>query len=118
MKGQNGAITLQLVESAQVDAGDVLQQEIFQGSTHFNPVDLVCYPKNMKGEKLDLLRYRDMEAGFITEKTKDGQSLKAMELPGLWNGSMSDWNTIFVEVPLETFNPVKTVNDLLRPMHQ
>lgn len=118
VKGQNGAITLQLVESAQVDAGDVLQQEIFQGSTHFNPVDLVCYPKNMKGEELDLLRYRDMEAGFITEKTKDGQSLKAMELPGLWNGSMSDWNTIFVEVPLETFNPVKTVNDLLRPMHQ
>ncbi len=118
VKGQNGAISLQLVESAQVDASNVLQQEIFQGSTHFNPVDLVCYPKNMEGEKLDLLKYRDMEAGFITEKTKDGQSLKAMELPGLWNGSMSDWNTIFVEVPLETFNPVKTVNDLLRPMHQ
>ncbi len=116
--GKGGEKTLQLVESAQVDPKDSGQQTIFQGSTHFNPVDLICYPKNMEGEKLDLLKYRDMEAGFITEKTKDGKSLKAMELPGLWNGSMSDWNTIFVEVPLETFNPVKTVNDLLRPMHQ
>lgn len=118
VEGKDGTMTLQLVESAQVDPANSSQQEIFKGSTHFNPVDLVCYPKNLAGEKLNLLNYRDMETGFITEKTKDGKSLKAMELPGLWNGSMADWNTIFVEVPLETFNPVKTVTDLLRPMHQ
>jgi hypothetical protein len=91
---------------------------IFTGSTHFNPVDLVCSSKDIHGNEFDLLKYRDMSTGFITEKTKDGRKLKAQELPGLWNGAMAFWNTIFVEVPLETFNPVKTVNDLLRDSHQ
>ena len=108
-----GNLTLQLVESAQVDMGNPGQKMLFAGSTHFNPVDLVCAPRG-----LDLVEYRDMATGFITEKTKDGRGLKAQELPGLWNGAMADWNTIFVEVPLETFNPVKTVTDLLRPAHQ
>ena len=87
-------------------------------ATHFNPVDLVCYIKDMNGEKFNLPDYVDHNTGFISEKSKDGKELRALELPGLWNGSMSDWNTVFIEVPAETFNPVKTVNDLLRPMHQ
>ncbi len=113
-----GNSTLQLVESAQVNPSDEGQMNLFKGSTHFNPVDLVCATKDMQGRKFDLREYRDMNTGFITEKTKDGRKLKALELPGLWNGAMAYWNTIFVEVPLETFNPVKTVNDLLRPAHQ
>ena len=108
-----GNLTLQLVESAQVDMSNESQKALFAGSTHFNPVDLVCATRVK-----DLLAYRDMSTGFITEKTKDGKSLKAQELPGLWNGAMANWNTLFVEVPLETFNPVKTVTDLLRPAHQ
>ena len=108
-----GNLTLQLVESAQVDMSNESQKALFAGSTHFNPVDLVCATRGK-----DLLAYRDMSTGFITEKTKDGKSLKAQELPGLWNGAMANWNTLFVEVPLETFNPVKTVTDLLRSAHQ
>lgn len=110
---EQGNLSLQLVESAQVDMHNLAQKALFEGSTHFNPVDLVCAPRG-----LDLLAYRDMKTGFITEKTKDGRALKAQELPGLWNGAMANWNTVFVEVPLETFNPVKTVTDLLRPAHQ
>ena len=117
-KDQEGNSTLQLVESAQVDMSNELQKAIFTDSTHFNPVDLVCATKDVEGKSFDLLQYRDMSTGFITEKTKDGKKLKAQELPGLWNGAMAYWNTIFVEVPLDTFNPVKTVNDLLRPAHQ
>jgi hypothetical protein len=117
-KDANGNSTLQLVESAQVDASDAAQMAIFTESTHFNPVDLVCSTKDVHGKEFDLLSYRDMSTGFITEKTKDGRKLKAQELPGLWNGAMAFWNTIFVEVPLETFNPVKSVNDLLRDAHQ
>ncbi|MEY2793670.1 MAG: hypothetical protein RJA76_1662 [Bacteroidota bacterium] len=113
-----GNSTLQLVESAQINPSDEGQMNLFKGSTHFNPVDLVCATKDLQGRKFDLRNYRDMNTGFITEKTKDGKKLKALELPGLWNGAMAYWNTIFVEVPLETFNPVKTVNDLLRPAHQ
>jgi predicted house-cleaning noncanonical NTP pyrophosphatase (MazG superfamily) len=108
-----GNFTLQLVESAQIDMKDEAQKTKFHQASHFNPVDLVCATRG-----LDLLNYRDMHTGFITDKTKDGKELKAMELPGLWNGAMSDWNTLFVEVPLETFNPVKTVTDLVRPAHQ
>jgi len=108
-----GNLTLQLVESAQVDMSNLGQKALFAEATHFNPVDLVCATRG-----LDLLGYRDMSTGFITEKTKDGKSLKAQELPGLWNGSMAHWNTLFVEVPLETSNPVKSVTDLLRPAHQ
>lgn len=112
------SISLQIVESSQIDMNNSEQFEIFQKSTHFNPVDLVCGVKNYKGEKFNLLNYIDKNTGFISKKSKDGKDLKALELPGLWNGATSDWNTIFVEVPLITFNPVKTIDDLLRPEHQ
>lgn len=111
-------ISLQIIESAQVDMGNPVQIDILKGATHFNPVDLVCGVRNYKGEKFNLLNFVDAKQGFITQKTKEGKDLKALELPGLWNGTMAFWNTIFVEVPLETFNPVKTVNDLLKPAHQ
>ena len=94
------------------------QKNIFKNATHFNPVDLVCGVKDFKGEKFDLTKFVDPKTAFITMKTKVGYDLKALELPGLWNGSMANWNTIFVEVPLITFNPVKTVNDLLKAPHQ
>ena len=116
--GSDGAVSLQIVETSQVDPDDPHQQEIVRQSTHFNPVDLVCSTTNYLGQKFDLLKYRDPNTGFISQKSKDGRDLKALELPGLWNGSMADWNTIFVEVPVITFNPVKTVNDLLRKEHQ
>ncbi|MEQ9009447.1 MAG: DUF4301 family protein, partial [Ekhidna sp.] len=116
---KNGAIeSLQIVESAQVNKADSEQYRIFKKGTHFNPVDLVCGVKNYKGEKFDLTTYRDEEAGFISEKSYNGKKLLAMELPGLWNGGMAHWNTIFVEVPLVTFNPVKTVTDLLKAEHR
>jgi len=107
-----------VVESAQIDLSDAGQKSIFDEATHFNPVDLICGVRDRTGKKFDLPAYRDPLTGFITEKSKDGKELKAQELPGLWNGAMADWNTIFVEVPLITFNPVKTVNDLLRKEHQ
>ena len=94
------------------------QKEILKQATHFNPVDLVCGVKNYKGESFDLTEFVDYKTAFITMKTKTGKDLKALERPGLWNGSMAYWNTIFVEVPLTTFNPVKTVNDLLKAPHQ
>ena len=118
VKDENGKISLQIVESAQIDTKNKSQKDILKKATHFNPVDLVCGVKNYKGEKFDLRNHIDHKAAFITMKTKSGKNLKALELPGLWNGGMSDWNTIFVEVPLVTFNPVKTVNDLLKPTHQ
>ncbi|MEQ9580556.1 MAG: DUF4301 family protein, partial [Arenibacter sp.] len=111
-------ISLQIIDSAQVDMDNPAQVEILKNSTHFNPVDLVCGVRNYKGEKFNLLNFVDAKQGFITQKTKEGKDLKALELPGLWNGAMAFWNTIFVEVPLVTFNPVKTVNDLLKPAHQ
>lgn len=114
----DGSTSLQIVESAQFDMSDPDQKAIFDTATHFNPVDLVCGLKNRHNQKYDLPTYRDMQTGFITQKSKDGKDLKAQELPGLWNGAMANWNTIFVEVPLLTFNPVKTVNDLLRDEHQ
>lgn len=117
-KNADGSVSLQIVESSQVDADDANQMDIMQKASHFNPVDLVCSLKNHKGEKYDLLKYRDPQTGFITEKSKDGRDLLAQELPGLWNGAMADWNTIFVEVSLVTFNPVKKVSDLLRDEHQ
>ncbi|MFC3414818.1 DUF4301 family protein [Algoriphagus hitonicola] len=115
---EDGSQSLQILETAQIDLNDPDSKSHFQAATHFNPVDLVCGTKNYKGEKFDLLEFRDLKTGFITEKSKSGRELKALELPGLWNGSMANWNTIFVEVPLITFNPVKTVNDLLRDEHQ
>ncbi|WP_299337452.1 DUF4301 family protein [uncultured Psychroserpens sp.] len=118
IKDEAGHSSLQIVESAQINKKSKHQKEILKGATHFNPVDLVCGIKNYKGEKFDLKKFVDAKAAFITMKTKTGKDLKALELPGLWNGSMANWNTIFVEVPLLTFNPVKTVNDLLKPPHQ
>ncbi|MCD8044635.1 MAG: DUF4301 family protein [Tannerellaceae bacterium] len=114
----DGTISPQILESSQVDLEDPVKKAMFEQGTHFNPVDLVCAVKNHKGDKYNLPDYVDKNTGFISYKSKDGKDLKALELPGLWNGAMSDWNTVFVEVPIETFNPVKTVNDLLRPEHQ
>ena len=118
IKDAQGHISLQIIESAQIDMDNPNQVDILKNATHFNPVDLVCGVKNYKGEKYNLLNFVDTKQGFITQKTKEGKDLKALELPGLWNGAMAFWNTIFVEVPLITFNPVKTVNDLLKPAHQ
>ena len=114
----DGTISLQILESSQIDLKDPDKKAMFEKGTHFNPVDLVCALRNYKGKKFNLPEYVDKNTGFISYKSKDGRELKALELPGLWNGAMSDWNTIFVEVPIETFNPVKTVNDLLRAEHQ
>lgn len=115
---KHNEFSLQIVESSQIDLTDQEQKEIVAKSTHFNPVDLVCGVRNFKGEKFDLHEFVDPETGFISLKSNQGVELKALELPGLWNGAMADWITIFVEVPLITFNPVKTINDLLRPQHQ
>ena len=116
-KNNDGTVSLQVVESSQIDPNSVQQQNMAKHATHFNPVDLVCAVKNYKGEKFNLTEFTDPATGFISKKSKDGKELKAQELPGLWNGAMSNWNTLFVEVPIETFNPVKTVNDLLREQH-
>ena len=118
VKEIDGKRSLQIVESSQIDLENPAQKKILASSTHFNPVDLVCATKNYKGEKFDLTQFIDHNSGFIVEKTKNGKPIKAYELPGLWNGAMAKWITIFVEVPLITFNPVKTVNDLLKPPHQ
>ena len=114
VKEPDGTKQLQIVESAEISEKDKV---IMKNATHFNPVDLVCSVKDYKGNKFDLLQYVNSNAGFISEKSKDGKVLKAQELPGLWNGAMANWITLFVEVPVITFNPVKTVNDLLRKQH-
>ena len=115
---QDGTVSLQILESSQIDKSNEEYVEMFKRGTHFNPVDLVCAVKDYKGNAFNLPDYVDKTTGFISSKSKSGKELKALELPGLWNGAMSDWSTIFVEVPLSTFNPVKTVNDLLREQHQ
>lgn len=115
---QDGTISLQILESSQIDKTNEKYVQMFKEGTHFNPVDLVCATKDYKGNTFHLPDYVDKSTGFISSKSKNGRDLKALELPGLWNGAMSDWNTVFVEVPIETFNPVKTVNDLLREQHQ
>ena len=115
---KDGTQSLQILETAQIDLNESESKQYFQASTHFNPVDLVCGTRDYRGQAFDLLQFRDMNTGFITEKSKSGKVLKALELPGLWNGAMAHWNTLFVEVPLITFNPVKTINDLLREEHQ
>ncbi len=116
--GPDGGTSLQILESVQINPDDPEATGAMAGATHFNPVDLVCILRNYKGGRFDLLQHVDKEAGFISRKSYQGRALKALELPGLWNGAMSDWNTLFVEVPAETFNPVKVVLDLLRPAHQ
>ena len=114
----NNNMSLQIIESSQINYSSEEQVDIFKKASHFNPVDLVCSVTDFKGNKFDLAKFVDPETGFISKKSKDGRDLKALELPGLWNGAMSDWNTMFVDVPLITFNPVKTINDLLRKEHQ
>lgn len=118
VRSNDGSLSKQIIEKSQVDTTDQQQLKILSEATHFNPVDIVCSIKNRHGEKYDLQRYIDHSTGFVSEKFQDGKVIKALELPGLWNGSMALWNTVFVEVPISTFNPVKTVNDLLRPGHQ
>lgn len=118
VKNEDGSLSLQIVEQAQINMNDENQKNIFKQSTHFNPVDLVCGLKDFKGNNFDLHNFVDHQSGIISKKSKDGIELKALELPGLWNGSMAEWITIFIEVPISTFNPVKEVNDLLRSEHQ
>jgi hypothetical protein len=118
VRSNDGTVTLQIVEASQVDPDDEEQQQIFEASTHFNPVDLVCGVRDGRDRSFDLHRFVDSEAVTISVKSSDGHDIKAQERPGLWNGAMAGWNTIFVEVPLQTFSPVKSVVDLLRPEHQ
>lgn len=118
VKSEDGRLSLQIIEQAQINLNDEQQKNIFKGSTHFNPVDLVCGLRDYKGDNFDLHNFIDHQSGIITKKSKDGVHLKALELPGLWNGAMSDWITVFLEVPISTFNPVKEINDLLRKEHQ
>lgn len=115
---QKGKKSLQIVETSQINHSNEKQVEILKSATHFNPVDLVCGVKNFKGEKFDLSQFVDAKSGFILERTMGGHKIKSFELPGLWNGAMAKWITVFVEVPMITFNPVKNVNDLLKPAHQ
>ena len=118
VRDKNGEISLQIIESAQIDKDNPEQSEIAGNATHFNPVDIVCGLKDYKGKSYNLSEFVDETMSFIADKTKDGKALKALERPGLWNGAMANWNTVFVEVPVETFNPVKTVTDLLKASHQ
>ena len=115
---QDGTVSLQILESSQIDTTNEAYMKMFTEGTHFNPVDLVCAVKDVNGKPFNLPDFVDKTTGFISSKSKSGKELKALELPGLWNGAMSDWSTVFVQVPLGTFNPVKTVNDLLREQHQ
>lgn len=118
IREKDGSTSLQILEGVQIDRSDPHAEACLEGSTHFNPVDLVCVLTDRNGKHYNLLDYVDNDAGFISGKSYQGRELKALELPGLWNGAMSRWNTVFVEVPVATFNPVKTVMDLLRPAHQ
>ena len=118
VKNENGLSSLQIVETSQINLKNKEQKKIVELATHFNPVDLVCGIKDYKNNNFDLTQFVDKKTGFIVEKNRYGKSLKSFELPGLWNGAMANWITLFVEVPLSTFNPVKTVNDLLKPSHQ
>lgn len=118
IKDQSNEVSLQIIESSQIDTKNINQIDIFKKATHFNPVDIVCSFRDYKNNKFNLLEFVDHNSGFIVEKSKNGVSYKAYELPGLWNGAMANWITIFVEVPVITFNPVKTVNDLLKHNHQ
>lgn len=114
---QDGTVSPQILESTQINPNDASAIAMLKEATHFNPVDLVCYIRDLDGKKFNLPEFVDKNTGFISIKSREGVEIKALELPGLWNGAMSDWNTIFIEVPSKTFNPVKTVNDLLRQAH-
>lgn len=116
--GSDGSRSLQIVESSQVDLGDPAQRKIWSSATHFNPVDIIAGLRRWNGEPFRLASFVDPDAIFVSKKSREGRELFALELPGLWNGAMAGWNTLFVEVPGSTFAPVKTVLDLLRPAHQ
>ena len=118
IKDKNGKLSYQIVEMSQIDTANPQQKTLVDKATHFNPVDLVCGLRDYKGKKFNLYDFADPETGFISEKSYQGKPIKALERPGLWNGAMAHWTTVFVEVPLITFNPVKTVNDLLNKVHQ
>ncbi|MEW5733492.1 MAG: DUF4301 family protein [Thermodesulfobacteriota bacterium] len=118
VEDEEGMLSIQIVEGAQVNQGSEEQKKVFASSTHFNPVDVIIAPYDPHGRKYDITRYVDEKAVFISKKSKEGRDLFALELPGLWNGSMSDWNTVFAEVPMEAYDPVKNVNDLLSPSHR
>lgn len=118
VENEDGSVGLQIVEEAQINMNDEKQKQILQSSTHFNPVDIVCFIKDMHNRKYDLTKYVNKKTGIISQKTYGDDDIKVLEHPGLWNGAMWDWNTVFVEVPVETFTPVKTINDLLRKEHQ
>jgi hypothetical protein len=118
VENKTGDSTLQIVEVSQIDLDNPRQQSIVNEATHFNPVDIVCGVRDYTGKKFNLLEFSDLDSGFISIKTENGEPVKALELPGLWNGGMAYWNTVFVEVPLITFNPVKTINDLLTKEHR
>jgi hypothetical protein len=118
VSGADGRVSRQIVEASEVDHHSAEQASRWAAATHFNPVDLVCALRDRHGRPYDLARYADPEAVFISLKSADGHRLKALEHPGLWNGGMAAWNTVFVEVPPETFAPVKTLFDLLRPEHR
>ncbi len=118
VEGKDGSLSVQIVESAEVNSQSKEQQEIWGSSSHFNPVDLVCAVRDFRGNPFSLKNYVNPEAVFISQKSKEGRDLKSLELPGLWNGAMAEWITLFVEVPITTFNPVKMINDLLKSDHQ
>jgi hypothetical protein len=118
VRAADGRVSLQIVETGQVDPDDAEQQRRLRSSTHFNPVDLVCALRDARGRSHELARYVDPDAAMVSTKSDAGRNVRALELPGLWNGAMAHWNTVFVEQPVETFTPVKTVTDLLRPEHQ
>ncbi len=118
VKNRVGEISLQIVESSQIDRNNQGQKQIFNNSTHFNPVEIVCWVKDSLGNKFNLLDFTDPDTSFVSEKSLNGQTLKVLEHPGLWNGAMADWITVFIEVPISTFSPVKTITDLLRKEHQ
>ncbi len=118
VRDEHGWLSRQIVEGAQIDKQDAEQAAILAQSTHFNPVDMVCGVRDWQGRPYDLTRFVDEDAVIITSKQQQGEEIKVLELPGLWNGSMAGWHTLFVEIPTEAFNPVKTVFDLLRPAHQ
>ena len=117
VRDPDGGCSLQIVEEVQVDRKKTGQADLWASSTHFNPVDLVCGVRDFRGRPFDLERFVAADQVFISVKSHEGRDIKALELPGLWNGSMARWHTVFVEVPVETFNPVKTIDDLLRPAH-
>jgi hypothetical protein len=118
VRDSEGGASPQIVETAQVDAGDPAQRAIHRSASHFNPVDIVCSLRDHRGRPFDLTRFVDPDSVFIAEKSSGGRALRALEHPGLWNGAMARWNTVFVEVPAATFHPVKTINDLLAADHQ